>query len=537
MSSSVPLPLPPAAERLLFGFLESQIAFVLHDGGVFAHLASQAHAGASGASCAALSAAVKPRPVPERALRRLLLAATSMRLLQFNPSTALYSLSPEWAPLLGNPNDPRFVGAMFSGHYQHTTYPVAINLRAALQEDQAQWHRYEATTAAVAAKESSATATAVVSSVSIYDRCVFTDAESTRLFEETMWASGYEDSKSLVDALDLREHSVVADLGGASGSFVIPLLSHPRHAHMRGVIMDHAAMRPHALGRLSREGSGVQDRCAFEVGDFFAQPLPPADVYVIGYVLSDWSDSRCEALLRKAFEALPDGGLLLVLEKVFNEDEREGGPYLTAMLNVIMMLEMEGGHKTAAEYTRMLLDAGFTDCRFTRSSGEKHMLQARKGRALLPPPPPLPPAAVSVITSVAQEAAAVSEPGHANATALDGSDPDSTIAASAVAAVAAVVTPGPHDDALAVVEAEDSSAPPAPGPADRMLKLPKTSIWAEFSQLARSTGAIELGKPIRTAVPVRACTRPIPQLRLLCCVCVSFGLCVRRNGHSEPGSS
>lgn len=51
---------------------------------------------------------------------------------------------------------------------------------------------------------------------------------------------------------------------------------------------------------------GFADRLHFHPGDFFADPLPAADVLVMGHLLHDWSLDEKLMLLRKAYEALPD---------------------------------------------------------------------------------------------------------------------------------------------------------------------------------------------------------------------------------------
>jgi hypothetical protein len=92
--------------------------------------------------------------------------------------------------------------------------------------------------------------------------------------------------------------------------------------------------------------------------------------------LSDWPDDVCQSLIKKCYQALPKNGLIILMEKYLNEDKT--GPYLTAMMNLVMLLEMQGRHRCYSEYTEWLIDAGFTDLETIYSSGEKNMIIGKK---------------------------------------------------------------------------------------------------------------------------------------------------------------
>jgi O-methyltransferase domain len=44
---------------------------------------------------------------------------------------------------------------------------------------------------------------------------------------------------------------------------------------------------------------GLSDRIRFRAGDFFADPLPSADVLVMGHVLHDWALDQKMTLIEK----------------------------------------------------------------------------------------------------------------------------------------------------------------------------------------------------------------------------------------------
>jgi hypothetical protein len=79
----------------------------------------------------------------------------------------------------------------------------------------------------------------------------------------------------------------------------------------------------------------------FYPGDFFEDPLPTADVLVMGHILHDWDLQEKRLLLEKAYEALPEGGALIVYEALIDDERRENTFGLLMSLN--MLIETPAG--------------------------------------------------------------------------------------------------------------------------------------------------------------------------------------------------
>ncbi len=90
-------------------------------------------------------------------------------------------------------------------------------------------------------------------------------------------------------------------------------------------------------------------------GDFFTDPLPDADLYSVGRILHDWSDEKIHRLLAKIFAALPEGGGLLIAEKLLTPDNVPAH-----MQSLNMLVGTEGRERSAAEYEALLRAAGFS---------------------------------------------------------------------------------------------------------------------------------------------------------------------------------
>ena len=98
----------------------------------------------------------------------------------------------------------------------------------------------------------------------------------------------------------------------------------------------------------------------FYAGDFFADPLPAADVLIMGYILHDWDLEGKRALLAKAYDALPEGGALIVYEALIDDERRDNAFGLLMSLN--MLIETRGGFDyTGADCRAWMREAGFRE--------------------------------------------------------------------------------------------------------------------------------------------------------------------------------
>ncbi|XP_022374190.1 acetylserotonin O-methyltransferase isoform X2 [Enhydra lutris kenyoni] len=111
-------------------------------------------------------------------------------------------------------------------------------------------------------------------------------------------------------------------------------------------------------------------------GDFFKDPLPEADLYILARVLHDWTDTRCSHLLARVHRACKPGGGILVIESLLDADGR--GPLTTQLYSLNMLVQTEGRERTAAQYHALLAPAGFQDIQCRRTGGIYDAILARR---------------------------------------------------------------------------------------------------------------------------------------------------------------
>ncbi|HEV2776402.1 MAG TPA: methyltransferase, partial [Solirubrobacteraceae bacterium] len=99
---------------------------------------------------------------------------------------------------------------------------------------------------------------------------------------------------ALAEKVDFSGWTTVCDVGGATGQLSTILATH--HAHLRCTSFDLPPVAPIAEKAIA--AAGLSDRVGVASGDFFADPLPKADVITMGLILHDWNLERKLHLIR-----------------------------------------------------------------------------------------------------------------------------------------------------------------------------------------------------------------------------------------------
>jgi hypothetical protein len=209
------------------------------------------------------------------------------------------------------------------------------------------------------------------------------EARSGGNFFEALYAdpSRLEDFLSAMTGLSLGAARAIAqqfpwsdyrtfiDIGGAQGG--TPVQVALAHKHLTGGIFDLPAVRPVFEKYVAQHG--LSDRLRFYPGNFFNDTLPSADVLVMGHILHDWDMEEKRMLLRKAYDALPAGGALIVYEALIDDDRRRNTFGLLMSLN--MLIETPGGFDyTGADCSEWMREAGFRQTRVEHLVGPDSMV-------------------------------------------------------------------------------------------------------------------------------------------------------------------
>jgi len=166
-----------------------------------------------------------------------------------------------------------------------------------------------------------------------------------------------------------KQYRTFVDVGCAQGGVAIEIAS--AHTHLTGMGMDLPVVQP--IFEAYAKTRGVDSRLRFVAGDFFKEPLPQADVIIMGHILHDWNLDEKMMLLRKAHAALPPKGALIVHEALIDDARKRNAFGLLMSLN--MLIETHGGFDfTGADCRKWMKEAGFSRSRVEPLSGPDSMV-------------------------------------------------------------------------------------------------------------------------------------------------------------------
>ncbi|WP_076609320.1 methyltransferase [Natronorubrum thiooxidans] len=181
-------------------------------------------------------------------------------------------------------------------------------------------------------------------------------------------------ANALAEEFPWARFETVVDLGTSEG--IVPKRIAEENDHIHAIGADLPRVEPYFQDFASQ--SPAADRIEFRHADFFAdEPLPAADVYILGHILHDWGLDDKREILAKVSEAVNPGGTVIVYGTMIDEQRRDAELPLLMSLN--MLLETpEGFDYTAGECIEWLHDAGFEGGESRPLPGPETMVQARK---------------------------------------------------------------------------------------------------------------------------------------------------------------
>jgi predicted O-methyltransferase YrrM len=156
---------------------------------------------------------------------------------------------------------------------------------------------------------------------------------------------------ALANALDLRGRKKLCDVGGGSGAYAIALCQ--RFPDLTAVVLEAPEILP--LAQQIIKEAGLAKRITTHPCDFLRDTYgKDYDVLLLSGILHGISEKDRKQVLKKAYQALAQGGLLVIQDMLLNEDKT--GPVLPALLSLNMTM---GIAYSAAEITAWIEQAGF----------------------------------------------------------------------------------------------------------------------------------------------------------------------------------
>ena len=198
---------------------------------------------------------------------------------------------------------------------------------------------------------------------------LYADPERLEGFLKAMTGLSIASARIIAKKFPWKKYKTFIDIGCAQGGVAVEIAI--AHKHLTGGGMDLPVVQP--IFEEYAKKRGVSQRLHFYPGDFFKEPLPLGDVLIMGHILHDWNLDEKLLLLRKAYDALPSNGALIVHEALIDDGRRENTLGLLMSLN--MLIETHGGFDfTGRDCQKWMKKTGFRRTLVQRLAGPDGMV-------------------------------------------------------------------------------------------------------------------------------------------------------------------
>lgn len=170
--------------------------------------------------------------------------------------------------------------------------------------------------------------------------------EAAATFNAAMEAKQRVQVAAVLAAFDFCAHEMLGDIGGGRGELLGAVLQACPRA--KGILFDlpPVVAKAPAMPRMICQG-----------GNFFVDPLPSCDAYLLMDVIHEWEDDEAVAILKAVRRAAPPSAKVLLIEPLIANGP---GPDLGRMLDIHMLALTGGRERTTNEYAYLLRTAGFS---------------------------------------------------------------------------------------------------------------------------------------------------------------------------------
>ena len=193
---------------------------------------------------------------------------------------------------------------------------------------------------------------------------LYSDANRLKEFIHAMSGIQMGNFMAFAQTFDFSNYKTLVDVGGAAALLSLMVAKH--QPHMTCVSWDLPVVTPIANETINK--FQLQDRVTTANGDFFKDQFPKADIVVMGNILHDWDEETKLMLMKKAYDALPAGGVFVAIEAVI-DDERNKNAF-GLMMSINMLIETgKGFDYSFADFNKWAKETGFASTKIIQLAG------------------------------------------------------------------------------------------------------------------------------------------------------------------------
>lgn len=167
--------------------------------------------------------------------------------------------------------------------------------------------------------------------------------EKLDAYHKAMYEYAKDDYKILSDMIDFSKYKSVMDVGGGYGAVLENIKAN--NPNIECILFD--------LPKVIEKVTTHPDIKKIS-GSFFEKISSKSEAIILSRVLHDWNDIKANTILKNCFEALPNNGILYVIENCTDKIEID-----LSLLSLNMTAMCESYERTSAQYILLCENAGF----------------------------------------------------------------------------------------------------------------------------------------------------------------------------------
>jgi hypothetical protein len=180
------------------------------------------------------------------------------------------------------------------------------------------------------------------------------------------------EAPAIASAYPFPDSGSVCDIAGGAGVLLGEVLR--RHPKVTGILVESPLVLADAAAHMG--SIGIADRVALVQGDLFSAIPVKADVYLLKWVLHDWSDADCIRILRNVAAVMRADARLVVIEGV--QDANTPHPRFSP-IDLEMLMVTEGGcERSVAQFHDLMSASGLRPGVVRRAVAGTAVLEAVK---------------------------------------------------------------------------------------------------------------------------------------------------------------
>ena len=161
---------------------------------------------------------------------------------------------------------------------------------------------------------------------------LYKDETKLKEFMDAMTGIQTGNFVALVNKIDFSQYNTLFDVGGADGWLSIQICL--KHPNIQCTTFDLSPVEPLVKNKIAY--FNLSDRINVASGDFLKDDFQKADVITMGNILHGLDEETKQNLINKAYQAVNDGGALIAIENIIDNERRQNTFGLLMSLNMLV---------------------------------------------------------------------------------------------------------------------------------------------------------------------------------------------------------